>query len=52
MRLSKRPLLPCVARRRDLLEAAQKEDDAEVITDDWQKVVEHPQVHFVIVGYS
>lgn len=38
------------ARRRDLLEAAAAEDGAELITDDWREVVNHPQVDFVIVG--
>jgi len=38
------------ARRRDLLEAAGQEDDAELITDDWRKVVEHPDVNFVVIA--
>lgn len=38
------------ARRRDLLEAAQREDNAELITDDWRQVVEHPDVNFVVVA--
>jgi predicted dehydrogenase len=38
------------ARRRDLLEAAGREDGASLLTDDWRQVVEHPQVNFVIVA--
>jgi predicted dehydrogenase len=38
------------ARRRDLLEAAGAEDEAELITHDWREVVDHPHVDFVIVG--
>ncbi len=37
------------ARRRDLLEAAAWQDDAPFISDDWQKVVEHPDVNLVVV---
>lgn len=37
------------ARRRDRLEAAAKEDSAELITDDWREVVEHPDVDVVMV---
>ncbi|MCH2210791.1 MAG: Gfo/Idh/MocA family oxidoreductase [Fuerstiella sp.] len=38
------------ARRRDLLEAAGKQDGADLITDNWRDVVEHPDVDFVVVG--
>lgn len=38
------------ARRRDRLEAAGKEDGAQLITDDWRQVVEHPDVNLVIVA--
>ena len=38
------------ARRRDLLDAAGREDGAELVTEDWRAVVEHPQVDLVIVG--
>ena len=38
------------ARRRPLLEAAQQEDGAPFITDDWREVVEHPDVNFVVVA--
>lgn len=38
------------ARRRDLLEAAEKEDNAQLLTDDWRQVVDHPDVNFVIVA--
>lgn len=38
------------ARRRDLLEAAAKEDGATLITRDWQEVVTHPDVNMVIVA--
>lgn len=37
-------------RRRDLLEAAGAEDGAELITENWWEVVEHPGVDFVVVG--
>ena len=36
-------------RRRDLLEAAGKEDQASLITSDWREVVEHPDVDLVVV---
>ncbi len=38
------------ARRRDLLEAAGSEDNAQLITDNWREVVEHPDVNFVLVA--
>ena len=38
------------ARRRNLLEAAAKEDGAQFITDDWRQVVEHPEVDLVLVA--
>lgn len=38
------------ARRRDLLEAAAAEDGAELATQDWREVVEHPEVNLVIVA--
>ncbi|MDP7049650.1 MAG: Gfo/Idh/MocA family oxidoreductase [Verrucomicrobiota bacterium] len=38
------------ARRRELLEAAGKEDGAELLTDKWLEVVRHPDVNFVIVA--
>ena len=38
------------ARRRDLLEAAGKEDNAAFVTDDWRQVVAHPDVNLVIVA--
>jgi predicted dehydrogenase len=38
------------ARRRDLLEAAAKEDGAVCATDDWRAVVEHPEVDLVVVA--
>jgi predicted dehydrogenase len=38
------------ARRRDLLEAAARDDGAELATDDWRAVVEHPQVDTVLVA--
>ena len=38
------------ARRRDRLEAAAKEDGAQLITDDWRKVVEHPDINLVVVA--
>lgn len=38
------------ARRRDLLERAAREDGAELITDDWRRVVEHPGVNLVVVA--
>ncbi len=36
-------------RRRELLEAAGKEDRAQLITDDWRQVVEHPDVNLVVI---
>ena len=36
-------------RRWELLEAAGKEDRAQLITDDWRQVVEHPAVNLVVV---
>ncbi len=38
------------ARRRELLEAAGKEDNAKLITDDWRDVIEHPDVDTVLVA--
>lgn len=38
------------ARRRDLLEAAGREDGAALVTDDWRQVVEHPGVNVVLVA--
>ena len=38
------------ARRRDLLEAAQKQDQAILITNDWREVVEHPDVNLILVA--
>jgi len=37
------------ARRQDRLQAAGKEDGAQVVTDDWRKIVDHPDVNFVMV---
>jgi predicted dehydrogenase len=36
-------------RRKDLLEAAGQEDQAQLATDDWRQVVEHPDVNLVLV---
>lgn len=36
-------------RRWELLEAAGKEDRAQLISDDWREVVEHPDVNLVVV---
>ena len=38
------------ARRRGPLEAAGREDGAELLTDDWRQVVEHPKVDLVLVA--
>lgn len=38
------------ARRRDLLETAQREDGADLITNDWRQVVEHPDVNLIIIA--
>ena len=38
------------ARRRDLLDAAAKEDSADLVTTDWRAVVEHPDVNLVVVA--
>ena len=36
-------------RRRDLLQAAAQEDNAELITDDWQEAIAHPGINLVLV---
>ena len=38
------------ARRRELLERAGEEDGADLLTANWQEVVHHPHVNFVIVA--
>src|SRR3990172_9330905 len=38
------------ARRRDLLQAAAKQDGAMLATEDWRQVVEHPAVNLVLVA--
>ncbi len=38
------------ARRQDRLAAAAKEDGAALATDDWRKVVEHPDVNLLVVA--
>src|SRR5437867_7494951 len=38
------------ARRRELLEAAAKQDGARFVTDDWRMIVEHPDVNLVVVA--
>ena len=38
------------ARRMDLLKAAQKQDQASLITNDWREVVEHPDVNLILVA--
>jgi predicted dehydrogenase len=38
------------ARRRELLEAAGREDGASLISEDWRDIVEHPQVDLVVVA--
>ena len=38
------------ARRKKLLEQAAREDGADLATDDWRQVVEHPDVDYLIVG--
>ena len=43
-------IIALCARRRDLLEAAQQQDGAQLITDDWRAVVDHPDVNLVIVA--
>ena len=43
-------IIALCARRRDLLEAAAKEDGAQLVTDNWREVVEHPDVNLVIVA--
>ena len=37
-------------RRMDLLEAAVEQDRADLATDDWRKVVEHPEVNYLVVA--
>ena len=43
-------IIALCARRRDLLEVAGAEDGAQLVTDDWRQVVEHPDVDTVIVA--
>ncbi len=43
-------IIALCARRRDLLEAAARQDDADFITDDWRQVVAHPDVNLVLVA--
>ncbi|GIT38297.1 MAG: hypothetical protein Ct9H300mP7_2180 [Verrucomicrobiota bacterium] len=38
------------ARRRELLDQAGEEDGAELLTDNWREVAQHPDVNFVIVA--
>ena len=38
------------ARRKEPLEKAAEEDGADLATDDWRKVIEHPDVNYVVVG--
>ncbi len=38
------------ARRRDLLDKAGDEDGADLVTQNWREVVEHPDVNFVVIG--
>ncbi len=42
-------LVALCARRRDRLDAAAKEDGAELVTEDWRQVVEHPDVNLVLI---
>ena len=42
-------LVALCARRRDRLDAAAREDNAELVTADWQEVVEHPDVNLVLI---
>src|SRR3954469_25005910 len=38
------------ARRRDLLEAAGRQDGAALVTEDWRAVVGHPDVDLIVVA--
>lgn len=38
------------ARRRELLQRAAQEDGAELVTDDWRQVIDHPAVNLVVVA--
>ncbi len=49
IRESGEEIVALCARRRDLLEAAQQEDNASLITDDWRKVVTHPDVNLILI---
>ena len=42
-------IISLCARRRDLLEAAGKEDNAELVTDDWRAAISHEDVNLVLV---
>ncbi len=37
------------ARRKDLLEQAAREDGADLATDDWRQVIDHPDVNLVLI---
>ena len=38
------------ARRKEPLQRAAIEDGADLATDDWRQVIEHPDVNYVVVG--
>ena len=38
------------ARRKEPLEKAAEEDGADLVTDNWREVIEHPDVNYVVVG--
>ena len=38
------------ARRKEPLQRAALEDGADLATDDWRQVIEHPDVNYVVVG--
>ncbi len=42
-------IIALCARRQDRLEAAAVEDNAELVTQDWREVVDHPDVNLVLV---
>ncbi|OUU86377.1 MAG: hypothetical protein CBC36_09150, partial [Verrucomicrobiaceae bacterium TMED76] len=38
------------ARRKEPLQKAAEEDGADLVTDNWREVIDHPDVNYVVVG--
>ncbi len=43
-------IIAVCARRKEPLQRAALEDGADLVTDDWRQVIEHPDVNYVVVG--